>query len=97
MTLNFGDRKLRLIQEIMNLNNEQSLLKIEEQLESVQRSERDRQDFWAVIKPIRKSISIDEMIEKQGYSPIMKDSFFEKVKRLNITEPLEDLLAMLSK
>ena len=51
----------------------------------------------SVIKPLREFISIEEMIEKQGYVPIEKKVFYDKVSQLNIEEPLEELLAMLNK
>jgi hypothetical protein len=47
------------------------------------------------IKPLRKSISVEALIEEQAYQPIQKEIFYEKTSQLKIEEPLEELLAML--
>lgn len=99
MTLGFGDWKLKLIEEIMKLKNEQSLRKIEEEIKALSAVEKETElqakKLKEVIKPIRKSISIDDMIKEQGYKPIKKDTFYKKVSVLEIEEPLEELLSML--
>ena len=97
MTTHFGDRKLRLIQAIMDLNSEQSLEKIEQEIKTVKRLESSEDFDWSAIKPIRKSISVQEMIDEQNYKPIEKKNFRKQVKKLDIQEPLEELLSMLSK
>lgn len=53
--------------------------------------------FWEAVKPIRKSISLDQMIAEQDYKPVQREAFFRKTNKLNIEEPLEDLLSMLDK
>ena len=37
------------------------------------------------------------MIEEQAYRPVKKEIFYEKVSDLDIKEPLEKLLSMLTK
>ena len=99
MTVNLGDWKLKLIQDIMQLRNEQSLKKIEKEIESLTKIEKEQETqsdkFKKAVKPIRKSISIDEMIKVQAYKPIEKNTFYKKVSALKIEEPLDELLAML--
>lgn len=99
MTLSFSDWKLKLIEEIMKLKNEQSLRKIELEIRSLSDAEKEAEmqvsQFNSIIKPIKKSISIDEMVKTQGYQPIKKDAFYQKVSKLKIEEPLEELLSML--
>ncbi len=97
MTLNFRDRQLKLVQDIMGLVDEQSLIKLEQQIELLKKTEGKKDKFWAAIRPIKRSNTIAEMIEEQGYKPITKNTFYKKVAKLNINEPLEDLLSMLSK
>ena len=97
MLLSFGDRKLRLIQEIMNLKSEQSLKILEEEIKTVQEIEKKKEPFFSAIKPIHKSVSLEELIKKQAYIPIKKEDFYRKVENLNIQESLDELLAMLSK
>ena len=97
MTLSFGDRKLQLIQAIMKLNSEQSLVKIEQELKSTIKNEKTNDKILSLVKPIQKTLSLEKMIAEQNYKPIKKKDFYNKVARLKIDEPLEDLLAMLSK
>jgi hypothetical protein len=99
MTLSFGDWKLKLIEEIMKLKKEQSLRRIEQEIKSLSAAERELEEQTGklkdLIKPIKKSISIDDMIKEQNYKPIKSDDFYSKVSNLNIEEPLEELLSML--
>lgn len=95
MTINIQDRKLRLIQRIAALENEQTLSGIEAQLNSNDETTKDI--FNKIIKPTRKQLTIADLIEEQNYQPITKEKFYEKVEKLNIEEPLEDLLLMLTK
>ncbi len=91
MTVNIQAKKLRLIQRIAALDNEQTLSDIEAQLNSVE------DVLNKVIKPTRKQLTVEDLIQEQNYTPITKEAFYEKVEKLNIEEPLEDLLSMLTK
>ena len=91
MTKDLDSRKYKLIQEIMKLDNEEALSKLEEEVESIQQEE----VFWTAIKPLRKSITLEQMIKEQNYKPIEKDEFFKMVDELEIEESIEELLSML--
>ena len=95
MTINIQDRKLRLIQRIAALDNEQALSDIEAQLDA--KVDNTNDVFDGIIKPTRKQLTVEDLIEEQNYQPITKEQFYEKVEKLNIEEPLEDLLATLTK
>ena len=84
-------RKYKLIQEIINLEDEAEISKLEAQLALLHQKEK----FWSAIKPIRKAVSLEDMIAEQGYKPLQKKDFFQKTKKLDIEESLEDLLLML--
>lgn len=86
-------RKLNLIQEIINLKNEKILNSLEEKISELKKMD----NLWEIVKPIKKAISIEEIIEEQNYKPISKKEFDKKAAALNIEEPLEELLEMLSK
>ena len=102
MTLNFGDRKLKIIQAIMDLKDEFSINKIEKEIAYLHKAEKVRQvneddSFWELVQPVKEHITIEEMIEQQHYKPIEKEAFFAKAKKIEIEEPIEELLAMLTK
>lgn len=48
-------------------------------------------------RPIRPHFDLEEMKREQGYQPINKAEFDQLIKEPDIQEPLEDLLAMLTK
>ena len=91
MTKDLDSRKYKLIQEIMKLDNEEALSKLEEEVEAIQQEE----VFWTAIKPLRKTITLEQMIKEQNYKPIEKDEFFKVVDELEIEESIEELLSML--
>lgn len=51
--------------------------------------------FDKVVQPTKKSITIEEMIKAQNYTPVSADEFFQLADELDIEESLEDLLAQL--
>lgn len=99
MIANLGDWKLKLIQDILSLKKEQSLEKIASEIAVLKANEAaitaQEAAFKAAIKPIRKTITVEEMVKEQNYKPIKRENFYKKVAKLQIEEPLEDLLKML--
>jgi hypothetical protein len=93
MTGNLDSRKYRLIQEIMKIDQEADLSKLEDEVEALHGKDDTR--FLVAVKPIRKSASLEELIAEQNYQPISKVEFFQKTSELGIEESLEELLAML--
>jgi len=105
--MDLQSRKILFIQEFLKLQNEEVVKYLEEVLHQKKNEDTIKDeakankavskdlDIWAAIKPIKKSYSIEEMIKDQNYQPIEKDAFYKKVKALNITEPLEELLSQL--
>lgn len=95
MTLSLGDWKLKLIEEILQLKEEQSLRKIEQEIKSLREAEKKAAQLKSIFKPIRPSISVKEMKKEQAYQPIKKNAFYKKAAKLKIEEPLDELLSML--
>lgn len=91
MTQHLDDRKKRIIREIMKINDESSLEAIENQLAvkplSVLREK--------ILRPVRATISLEEMIKEQNYQPIEREEFFELAAAIGIEESIEELLAQL--
>ena len=81
------ERRYRLMEIIRKLEDEALFEEVENKLQN--------KAFMESVKPLRKSISIEELKREQNYKPINKEEFFRKVEELAIEEPLEDLLAML--
>ena len=89
MTQHLDDRKKRIIREIMKINDESSLEAIENQL-AVKPSSVLREK---ILRPVRATISLEEMIREQNYQPIEREEFFELAAAIGIEESIEELLA----
>lgn len=103
--------KLDLIQKIMSIQDNNQLLEIasvfkriwEEksliQQEKVTTSTTQLLDdtlLQSLTRPMKKTMTIEELVVEQNYSPIQKEDFYKKAAQLNIEEPLEDLLDQLN-
>lgn len=93
MTKNLDSRKFRLIQEIIKIDREEDLNKLEDQVEALQGKNDIR--FLDAVKPIRETVNLEELIAEQNYQPLTKEAFFQKTSQLEFEESLEELLAML--
>ena len=93
MTKNLDHRKYRLIQKIMQIEDEATLTILEQQFEEFRNQTPSAWD--QAIQPIRPSISLEEMIAEQGYAPIQEAEFFQLTDDLGIEESLDDLLSQL--
>ena len=93
MTKNLDAKKYRLIKEIMNINEEYLLDQIDD---NIKKALQKKVAIWdEVIQPTKQTISIEEMIEEQNYTPIQAEEFFELAKQMNIEESIEELLEQL--
>lgn len=93
MTQDLGSSKYKIIEEIIKIEDESVLSALEQQLEV----NKPNALLWEkVMTPMRKTISIAEMIQEQNYKPITANEFFQLTEQLDIEESLEDLLAQLN-
>lgn len=93
MTKKLDDRKYRVIQEIIKIEDENLLSAVEKQLEQVSSF---NEGLWErVMSPMQRTITIDQMIKEQNYKPLSADDFFEQAAELEIIESIEDLLSEL--
>jgi hypothetical protein len=92
MTQDINTRKYKLIQQIIQLDDEQAISRIEQEVKQALSTD---EKLNLVIKPIRKSLTIDQMVEEQEYKPIKADEFFNIANEIEWEESLEELLEML--
>lgn len=85
-------RKYALIQEIMQLNEVHDLLLMERQVATI----KSREVFWKAAKPMRKNVTLEQIMREQNYQPIDEKTFFEKAADVQVQEPIEELLEMLT-
>ncbi len=94
MTQALVDRKYRMIAEIIKLEDEALLAVLEDKLWLA--STVTAEEAWEqAMVPLRKTLTVADMVSEQGYEPITADTFFEWTSELDIEESPEELLAAL--
>jgi hypothetical protein len=76
MVKDVENRKIELIEQIKQLNDEALLAEIERKMAQLL-----QENTWKAIRPIQKMPTIEEMIKAQNYKPSSKETFFSKSKR----------------
>jgi len=89
-------KKLNIIKVIMSIDNAQALDQLEEQVIQLKR-QTEQPDIAAAIRPIRKNVTLEQIVEEQNYKPISYQEFRKKADEIEWEEPLEELLGMLTK
>lgn len=91
---NITERKYHLIQLISAIEDEKALAKIQEELEEIQR----RENLLAKItKPMKKTLDVEEMKREQNWKPVDMEEWHRLAEEIDIQEPIEVLLAQLTK
>ena len=98
MEVKLESTKLRLIQLIMSINDEIALVELEKKVSEItEKSEENNPDIDLAVKPILSNISLDEIDKKQNYRPVSYKEFRKDADKLNLKEPIEELLTLLTK
>lgn len=94
MTLNINERKYRLIERIMRMKSERQLDLVEAYLSNVDEVE-FREKVKEASKPIPKDKTLEKIKKEQKHKMIDFDEFDILAEKLDIQEPIEELLATL--
>lgn len=90
-TIEINKRKKTLANAISKFDNEQFLFRIEQLVNSLN-AMKDSDSLNLFFKPAKEDLDIDEMISEQKFSGIDRAKFDELVEKINISEPLPELL-----
>lgn len=92
--IDLSERKLELIQEVSQIRDERDLNQLEETLRNIrERQERIRK----YSKQIPKKFDPEAVKRQRNFKGHDKEAFMRIVREMNIQEPVEELLAMLTK
>lgn len=92
------EKKYKLIQMIMSVEDEELLSSIEHTLAQAQEQPQSQvASFWDAVKPIRKDVSFEQLLAEQNYQPMTYEEFRTKADEVDMQEPIEELLALLTK
>ncbi len=92
MTTNLDSRKYKIITQITGIQDEGEILELERYIEQLAQ----KRLLDELIKPMKKTISVETLVSEQNYEGIDKDKFENLVDELDIKESIEDLLKMLN-
>ena len=90
-------RRLNIIEIILGIDNDEALAKIENAAIKIKDQITDKPNVFDAVKPIRTNVSLEQIMEDQKYKPISYKEFRELADQLELKEPIEELLAMLTK
>lgn len=94
--MNVQSRKLNIIGLVMSIHDDSLLAGIErDALRHIDSAEK-KPNIWDAVKPVRKQVSLAQMIEEQHSTPIDKDVFFALAQQVELTDPIDELLATLT-
>jgi hypothetical protein len=89
-----AERKYHLIQLISSIEDEKTLAQMQEELEEIQR----RGSLLAKLtKPMKKTLDVEELKREQNWKPVDMEEWHRLAEELDIQEPIEQLLAQLTK
>jgi hypothetical protein len=88
-------RKYDLIDKIIHLKNNYVLEEIETLLRVVEKESIADNALKSIIKPIKKTLDIEALKREKNYKGVNRKRFNRLIKELNVTEPIEELLAQL--
>lgn len=97
MTENLVNRKYRIIEEIIKIDDESVLSDFESQMSKFLKQSSSSELWSRITTPMRKTITVSELIEEQNYKPIRKDEFFKKTEEIAIEEDIAELLQQIGK
>ncbi|MBK7939361.1 MAG: hypothetical protein IPJ82_20760 [Lewinellaceae bacterium] len=92
--IDLAERKLELIQEVSQIQDEQDFAQLEETLRKIRERQERLQKYR---KQIPQKFDPEAVKLKRGYKGHDKEEFMRLVKEINVQEPVEELLAMLTK
>ena len=90
-------RKLSIIEIIMGINNDAALKVIEDEALKIKDQVSKTPNIFDAIKPIRSNVSLEQIKKEQNYKPISYKEFRKIADELALEEPIEELLALLTK
>ncbi len=96
MSNNLELRKYHLISLIIALQDEDSLAALEAYLGQKDTLNTSDLLLTKLAKPMRKTISVEELVKEQGYKSPSFESVRKLAREIDIQEPIEELLKMLT-
>jgi hypothetical protein len=83
--------KYEILAKIVSIQNEAVLQRLKDVLDSISK---DNDLLYRIVKPVRKNITVEDLIREQNYKGFDRAAFDKLAVELNIQDPIEELLAL---
>lgn len=95
--INIRDWKYQLIEQLFKVEDVATLKEVETALKNTDSLEiQNRASLEArIFKPMRKTVTAEELAKEQNYKPITAEAFFKEVDAIGLNENIDELLEML--
>ena len=97
MTIDTRNIKFGLIELIMNIDDSDLLERIKEELIKIKEESQSSPNIEDAVRPIRKNVTLEQIDQEQNYTPFNYKEFRILADELELEEPIEELLEMLTK
>ena len=96
-----GKLRLDIIERLFKIEDVEILKSIRHQLQAKREKRSDQAqatapDFLEAVTPIRKEVSLDQILKEQNYKPISYEEFRKKADEIEWEASLEELLEALT-
>lgn len=81
----------------MSIENEGILTKFEDEAIKIKAQKNNQLKLSKAIKPIRTNVTLEQLKKEQNYQAISYEEFRQLADKIEIKEPIEELLGMLTK
>jgi hypothetical protein len=95
--ISIRDWKYQLIEQLFKVEDVATLKEVETALKNKATLEAEkRADLEArIFKPMRKTVTAEQLEREQNYQPMNAEDFFKEVREINLNENIDELLEML--
>lgn len=99
---NIENRKMELISFIITLQQEEAVAAFERIVPSLKKTVKSKkktskkEDLTHFARPIRDDITIEELMQEQQFTVFDRKGFDQIIKKMDVKEPIEELLAQLT-
>ena len=89
-------RKLNIIELILGIDDDILLAALEREALGLIESANKKPNVLDAVRPIRKNVTLEQMIAEQNTQPIDADTFFSLASKVGLDDPIDELLADLT-
>ena len=84
--MNTQTRKLNIIELVMKIDDERLLATLEKEVLGIFESASKKPNVWEAVRPIRKNVTLDQMIKEQETEPLDADTFFSLAEKVGLDQ-----------